>query len=163
MFDDPKIQWLKRRIFGKKEPNKLLKWTCISLFWWSMFILLLMLGLGFFALLSPEDSVRFEGYSNFRERGMSFFFPYAGLHLFSLLAIALIYRRMKLGLIIYSIASLGCTFYPWIMGSEFPMTSLIFSLICVLLLVIHLGSMNTKKESFESAEKDNVMTMEERQ
>ena len=146
MFDDPKIQWFKRIIFGKNTPNKVLKWTCLVLFFWSICLLILMSGLGLFALLSPEDSARFEEYSNFRKQGIWFFFPYAGWHLISLIAIALIYRLKKMGLIIYAIASAGCTVHPWFMGSDFPTISLIFSLVCVVLFTVHIGSMHSKKE-----------------
>jgi hypothetical protein len=146
MFEDPKIQWFKRVVFGRATPNKLLKWTCLLLFLWSACLLFLMCGLGLFAWLSPEDSVRFEEYTNFREQGIWFFFPYAGWHLISLIAIALIYRLKKTGLIMYTIASAGCTLHPWFMGSDFPTTSLIFSLICVVLFLVHIGSMHSKQE-----------------
>jgi len=146
LFKDPKIQWLKRRVFGKNEPNKTLKWTCLILFGWSFLMLVLMAGLGSFAVFSPADSSRFQEYQELREMGISFFFPYACFHLVSLISIALIYRRKRFGVLLYGITCVACVVFPWIKGLGFPMESLVFNLICFGLFAVHLVAMRKKAE-----------------
>ena len=150
--DDVKIQWFKRRVFGKEDPNKLLQWTCYILFSWSTLILVLMIALGCFATYAPADSSRFEGYEEFREMGSTFFFPYASFHLFSLISIALIYRMKRVGVLLYTIACVACIIFPWFKGFDFPPESLGFSALCVGLFAVHLGKM--KKKGAKAEEKE---------
>lgn len=144
ILQDPKVQWLKRRIFGKEDPNKILKWTCLLLFWWSVLMIIVMVGLGIAAKYSPPDSSTFGDYEEFRRMGPRFFFPYASFHFLSLIGIALIYRLKYSGIIVYAAASLSCVLFPWLQGFNFSWPTLSFSLICVILFLVHLGSMTKK-------------------
>ena len=74
-------------------------------------MLVLMAGLGSFAAFSPADSSRFQDYQEFREMGISFFFPYAGFHLFSLISIALVYRQKRFGVLLYGVTCVACVVF----------------------------------------------------
>ena len=109
-------------------------------------MLVLMVGLGCFAVFSPADSSRFQDYQELREMGISFFFPYACFHLVSLFSIALIYRRKRFGVLLYGVTCVACVIFPWFKDLGFPMESLVFSLVCFGLFVVHLAAMRKKAD-----------------
>jgi len=148
----PKVQWLKRRVFGKKDPNKVLKWTCLLLFWWSVLVGLLFVGLGFMQMFLPADSSYYEGFKDLKDQGPALFFIYAGCHLISMISIALIYRLKKVGILIYAIINMLLVFLPMIYWPEFPVESLIFTLVCIILFTVHLGSMGKKDDDKDEPE-----------
>ncbi|MFT7611397.1 MAG: hypothetical protein ACI9J3_000340 [Parvicellaceae bacterium] len=143
----PKVQWLKRIVFGRKDPNQVLKWTCLLLFWWSVLVLILFVGLGLMQMFLPSDSSYYEGLKELKDQGPAFFFIYAGCHLISMISIALIYRLKIVGILIYAIISMLLVFLPMIYWSEFLTESLIFTLICIILFTVHLGSMGKKENA----------------
>ena len=147
MLKDPKVQWLKRRVFGKNDPNKILKWTCLLLFWWSVLVLLLFAGFGLMQIFIPRDSSSLEGFAAFKNMGPAFFFIYSACHLISMIAIALIYRSKKIGIAIYAVINLILVFLPMVYWLEFPTPSLVFTLICIILFTVHLGSMGKKNDN----------------
>ncbi len=126
--------------------------------------MLVMIGLAVVAMLHPPESATLENFNQFRQRGASYTIPYAGFHLLSIIAIMLMYRLKKSGLILYAISCACCVLFPLVRGFEFPMETLIFSLVATGLFAVHLGAMNKKeRKSEERVEEEVEQTTEESQ
>lgn len=145
---DPKIRLVKRILFGKKDPPRLLKWTCVAFLVWSVIVAALMAGMGVFSLVGDPVSSAHKGVRQLMEIGPKFFFTYSALHIIIIVSIMLMWRLKSSGFGLLVFANAALVFLPFYMIEklDFPTPSLVYSLICVGLFAIHLPRMKKEQD-----------------
>lgn len=129
------LRLIKRIILGKKNPSLFLRIVCFASFFWSLIIILALVGLLFLIYVTPEAPVLddLNGLSN------RFYISYIGLHGLAILGTILMWRKKIVGFYLFSMVSL---LMPFWMSFFLPVFSFNFYWLIPSLVFIALFGLN---------------------
>ncbi|MFN3917789.1 MAG: hypothetical protein ACK4K0_08595 [Flavobacteriales bacterium] len=120
------LRLIQRIILGTGKPPIFLRLISVIALSWDFIMFMLFIILAVFSLLG-EDVLKAYKMEEFM-RGSKFLFTYAHLHLFSFVAVAMMWRRKLWGFYLYIIMNLLMPVLTFLMLKEtFPFESLIFA------------------------------------
>ncbi len=101
------LRLVKRVFLGKKNPPLFLKIIAIAATVWSLLNILVIAGLLFLLLVSPQVAVLEE----LNEIDQKFYVSYIGLHLIAIFGVMLMWRRNLMGFYIFTFVNLLMPFW----------------------------------------------------
>jgi hypothetical protein len=131
------LRLVQRIILGTGKPPIFLRLISAIALSWHLIMFLLFIILAVFSLLG-EDVLKAYKMEEFM-KGSKFLFTYAHLHLFSFIAVAMMWRKKLWGFYLYTIMNLLMPVLTFLMLKEtFPFESLIFAGVMIGLFAINI-------------------------
>ncbi len=113
------FRFVRRLLFGKETPPKLLKLLCWILFSWDVLILVGSLGLMSMFLFIPKVIQKNKGLSDtFGDAGPRFFMTFAILHLVSIVGVLQMWRLRSTGFYLILVSNFTMLAMPYLLLDE---------------------------------------------